>query len=335
MAAKNATPGLSDPILNERVGRWDVGSGIRNCGEPDFRTFRFDILEELFKLVQPYLGVDGSAQQFIEHNPVRVGEQEFVLKIDTGVRFGLAPLIKARLNLVHNTLDSDEDGDDGENDEDIVVAAIQDQLQNLSRYERAMPVEFAEEAALMISTYRSLNRPNGSGGEEVQVNLMDWTASFNNEVRKAWKEDVKNKETLRLKMPNQINQAHESMSKKINLQAVLDANEEVKQRMIKCRHDLKTHSPDFRIPDFAESRANAPVHGAPTPSPVQGIGGSVQKGRSILSWNYTLPKSATGSQLQQLIGRRLGILEQTRWCPLCRMKVQEFRGGDWILCSSD
>ena len=45
----------------------------------------------------------------------------------------LAPLIKARLNLVHNTLDSDEDGDDGENDEDIVVAAIQDQLQNLSR----------------------------------------------------------------------------------------------------------------------------------------------------------------------------------------------------------
>jgi hypothetical protein len=247
----------------------------------------------------------------------------------------LAPLIKARLNLVHNTLDSDEDGDDGENDEDIVVAAIQDQLQNLSRYERAMPVEFAEEAALMISTYRSLNRPNGSGGEEVQVNLMDWTASFNNEVRKAWKEDVKNKETLRLKMPNQINQAHESMSKKINLQAVLDANEEVKQRMIKCRHDLKTHSPDFRIPDFAESRANAPVHGAPTPSPVQGIGGSVQKGQSIMSWNYTLPKSATGTQLQQLIGRRLGILEQTRWCPLCRMKVQEFRDGEWILCSSD
>ena len=116
---------------------------------------------------------------------------------------------------------------------------------------------------------------------------------------------------------------------------MLDANEEVKQRMIKCRHDLKTHSPDFRIPDFAESRANAPVHGAPTPSPVQGIGGSVQKGQSIMSWNYTLPKSATGTQLQQLIGRRLGILEQTRWCPLCRMKVQEFRDGEWILCSSD
>ena len=105
--------------------------------------------------------------------------------------------------------------------------------------------------------------------------------------------------------------------------------------MIKCPHDLKTHSPDFRIPDFAESRANAPVHGAPTPSPVQGIGGSVQKGQSIMSWNYTLPKSATGTQLQQLIGRRLGILEQTRWCPVCRMKVQDFRDGEWILCSSD
>ena len=42
-----------------------------------------------------------------------------------------------------------------------------------------------------------------------QVNLMDWTASFNNEVRKAWKEDVKNKEAIqqdggnRMKKQNQ------------------------------------------------------------------------------------------------------------------------------------
>ena len=45
--------------------------------------------------------------------------KEVQIKMLTGyTHHFLAPLIKARLNLVHNTLDSDEDGDDGENDEE-------------------------------------------------------------------------------------------------------------------------------------------------------------------------------------------------------------------------
>ena len=98
MAAKNATPALTDPVFNECVGRWNSTSAIRNIGAPDFRTKRVDVLEELYELIKDHVG-DGESK-YIALNPVRVGNQEFLPRVDTKVRFGLAPMIKARLDLV-------------------------------------------------------------------------------------------------------------------------------------------------------------------------------------------------------------------------------------------
>jgi len=51
MAAKNATPALSNPIFNERVGRWNVKSRIQNAGDVDFGMYRLDILGQFEPII--------------------------------------------------------------------------------------------------------------------------------------------------------------------------------------------------------------------------------------------------------------------------------------------
>ena len=55
---------------------------------------------------------------------------------------------------------------------------------------------------------------------------------------------------------------------------------------------------------------------------------------SINLQKYTLPSNVSSSQLQQLITERLEIIDNTRWCPLCKKRVQVFVDGQWELSNN-
>ena len=168
-------------------------------------------------------------------------------------------------------------------------------------------------------TYNKLHQPSGPSGAKVKVNVQQWATLFNQEVRKAWKKDVNLKSTLRLKMPNQLAQAFEGMSKKLLLQEVIDKNETVKNALIKCRRDLKTNPKGFKMPNFVDSTAHSAVQDVPVvvPSVPSIAKGTATKGK-IGAWDYKIDKKA--SNYLSLVSKRLKIVNTTKWCPLCRIQ---------------
>jgi len=322
LAAKNASPALANPIVQERVGRWNVKSGIKNVGDPNFNTYRYDLLDEFHKMIAEHVCSDDDSTKAIQRNPIRsLGGQEYIPKVDTGRRFGLIPMLKARLAVV-------DEEDDGDNDDDVVMLEMQEKLQAFDSFERARDVQTEEETELMMSSYNTLEYPNGKNGNKAVVNLSEWTDLFNKTVRQQWKDKPELKNQLSLKMPAQINRAYEKLSKSLFVHQLLEKHPDVRDDLKKCYHFLKTNPKDFKIPAFATP------HAAAASALVRGTS---RKSTSAMSWNYELPKVGDGKtaiDVGRLATKRLKIVEKIRWCPLCRVKCQEKVDGQWQLVPS-
>jgi len=326
LAAKNATPALADMVLQERVGRWNIKSGIKNVGDPDFSMYRYDILDEFHMLVKDHICSLDDSTKLIQRNPIRsVDDQEFMHLVDTGQRYGLMPMMKERLGVASG---GGKEDDDGDNDNDVVMLEMQEKSESIDSFERAYDVETEEETELMLSTFKELEFPNGVNGNKAVVNLSEWTDLFNKTVRQKWKDKTATKEELRLKLPHQINKAYESLGKTLLVQQLLDQHPDVRKELISCQSFLKKNPKNFKIPDFATPH---------TAAAAALVRGTSRKSTSAMSWNYELPKVGQGKTAVDVGGlakKRLDIIEKVHWCPLCHLKCQEKVDGQWQLVPS-
>jgi hypothetical protein len=208
--------------------------------------------------------------------------------------------------------------------------------------EDPVPLTTPGELELFIHLHNKMIYPNGKTDKPLPVDFKELTEQFNRSVVEKWLGDATLRSVFKLKTEALLRivydrAAEASMCKEL-IKPKLD--------LLKSLREKLKDSSGFTFPDIlprvvVETDVAAVV--VNNPVVVNPVNIPLNDGNQPIAQNlptfinlrkYTLPSNATSLQLQQLITERLEIIDNTRWCPLCKKRVQVFVDGQWELSNN-
>jgi hypothetical protein len=360
-------------LMHEFMSRWNTKARIRNLGYAGFGTFQLELLDRLDILVSSYLGswipfhplrlgdvvykrlpANSNPKQTFGMTPLFEATAATVRKaMSSGGADGAVVILAG-----------DEDGDGNvqggvilgasdpvlpdpglslENEDDAEAEHHDTSMQN----EDPVPLTTPEELNLFLQLHAAMIHPNNTNDKALPVDFILLTEQFNMQVVKRRTDDPTLASVLKLKTPSLIHKAYDMAAESFRATEVVGPKLET---LKKLRHMLKSNTgfvfPEIKSRDNPTPAVQIPVPnnavlGVPVVVPAAALDVAAEAPviaqnlpTSINLQKYTLPSNVSSSQLQQLITERLEIIDNTRWCPLCKKRAQIFSDGQWELSNN-
>jgi hypothetical protein len=364
-------PRILNVLFHEFMSRWNAKARIRTCGEVWFGMFQFEILNEFDAMVRPYLNGWITRHPLRVNNVIYKPLPDLV---EPRGQFGMTPLFNRMKRTVHDAVQSAgaigggavggavgggagaggiidgpddpilpnagaalEPGDEEQVEEQQRRAALGEMLN-----EDPVPLTTPDELELFMQLHKKMIYPHDETDKPLPVDFKELTEQFNRAVVEKWLSDETLRSVYKLKTEALLRivydrAAEASMCKEL-IKPKLDL---LKSLRAKLKNSTGFTFPDILPRIIAETDVAAAVVvnpvvvnlvNIPLNDGIQPIAQNLPT--SINLQKYTLPSNVSSSQLQKLITKRLEIIDNTRWCPLCKKRAQIFSGGQWELTNN-